>query len=90
MGQTTDKRSRRDTSAEAVLNERFHVLLREAADKREGRARTQSKEDAAAAAEESRALFALARSQTKPRPGTEIARPIGALPVAGGSGRQSS
>lgn len=64
-----DRRSRRDTSGEDRLNEEFHTLLREAADKREGRARVQSSEDAVAAADESRALFALARSKTKPRPG---------------------
>jgi hypothetical protein len=75
MTQAKDKRSSRDTSAEDLLNEEFHALLREAADKREGRARVQSKEDAVAAAEESRALFALARGQTKPRPGSETARP---------------
>ncbi len=56
----------RDVSADERLNEQFHTLLREAADKREGRARTQSKEDSAAAAEESRALFALARGTPKP------------------------
>lgn len=69
-----DRRSRRDTSGEERLNEEFHTLLREAADKREGRARVQSREDAVAAADESRALFALARSQTKPRPGHAPAR----------------
>ena len=69
MTQAIDKRSRRDTSAEDQLNEEFHALLREAADKREGRARVQSREDAVAAAEESMALFALARGQTKPRSG---------------------
>ena len=69
MTDATDKRSSRNTSGEDIVNEQFHTLLREAADKREGRARVQSREDAVAAAEESRALFALARSQTKPRPG---------------------
>jgi hypothetical protein len=68
MTHATDKRSTRDTSGEDLLNEEFHALLREAADKREGRARVQSTEDAAAAAEESRALFALARGQMKLRP----------------------
>jgi hypothetical protein len=70
MTQAIDKRSSRDTSAEDQLNEEFHTLLREAADKREGRARVQSREDAVAAAEESMALFALARGQTKPRSGS--------------------
>ena len=75
MTDATDKRSSRNTSGEDVGNEEFHTLLREAADKREGRARAQSREDTAAAAEESRALFALARSQTKPRPGRALGRP---------------
>jgi hypothetical protein len=69
MTQATGKRSSRDTSTDDLLNEQFHALLREAADKREGRARSQSREDTVAAAEESRALFALARGQTKPRRG---------------------
>ena len=75
MTHSKDKRSSRDTNAEDLLNEEFHSLLREAADKREGRARVQSREDAVAAAEESRALFALARGQAKPRPGSEPAGP---------------
>ena len=74
MTHATEKRPGRDTSGEDLLNEEFHALLREAADKREGRARAQSREDTVAAAEESRALFALARSQTKPRPGQAPAR----------------
>jgi hypothetical protein len=65
MTQTIDKRARRDTSAEDLLNEEFHTLLREAADQREGRARARSSEEDAAAAEESRALFALARSDRR-------------------------
>jgi hypothetical protein len=80
MTSAIDNNSGRDTSAADLLNEQFHVLLRDAADKREGRARTQVKEDAAAAAEESRALFALARGQTGSRPG-----PAG-NPVAAGNG----
>jgi hypothetical protein len=75
MTHANDKRSSRDTSAEDLLNEEFHALLREAADKREGRARVQSKEDAVAAADESRALFALARGEANPRPGSEPAGP---------------
>jgi hypothetical protein len=78
MAHITDRPSIRDPNAEAVVNEEFHVLLREAADKRERRARIQSKEDAVAAAEESRALFALARSQTKPRPDPQPAPSAGA------------
>lgn len=89
MTRTIDKSSGRDTSAADLLNEQFHVLLRDAADKREGRARTQVKEDAAAAAEESRALFALARSQTGTGRGPEQdRRPV--VSAGGDSGRRSS
>ena len=42
------------------LNDKFHSLLREAADKREGRARTQSTADAIAAKQESADLISLA------------------------------
>jgi septal ring factor EnvC (AmiA/AmiB activator) len=45
------------------LNDQFHTLLREAADKREGRARNEATEDAAASKRESANLLALARSQ---------------------------
>jgi len=44
------------------LNEEFHTLLRDAAEKREGRALVQSTEDAAAAKQESADLLALARA----------------------------
>ena len=43
------------------LNEKFNTLLREAAEKREGRARIHSTEDAAAAKQESADLLGLAR-----------------------------
>ena len=71
MANPTSRPAGRDTAAEAVLNEKFQTLLRDAADTREGRARTHVTLDAAAAAEESRALFALARglSGQVPRPG---------------------
>jgi hypothetical protein len=49
------------------LNERFQTLLREAAQKREGRARTQLKEDAIAAGRESAALLDLAHSGRRER-----------------------
>lgn len=49
------------------LNERFQTLLREAAEKREGRARTQLNDDAIAASRESAALLDLARSQPRER-----------------------
>jgi hypothetical protein len=50
------------------LNERFQTLLREAAQKREGRARTQLQEDLLAARRESAALLDLARSRPPERP----------------------
>jgi hypothetical protein len=62
VSNATSQPAGRDTAAEAELNEQFQTLLRDAADTREGRARTHTTQDAAAAAEESRALFALARS----------------------------
>jgi hypothetical protein len=43
------------------LNEEFHTLLREAAEKREGRAHLQRTEDDAAAKQESADLIGLAR-----------------------------
>jgi hypothetical protein len=68
MSNATSRPAGRDTAAEAELNEQFQTLLRDAADTREGRARTHTTQDAAAAAEESRALFALARSLPKQSP----------------------
>jgi len=49
------------------INERFQTLLREAAEKREGRARTQLKEEAVEARRESAALLDLARSRPSRR-----------------------
>ena len=46
-----------------VLNEQFHTLLRDAAEKREARALAQSTEDTAAAKQESADLLELARGQ---------------------------
>jgi hypothetical protein len=43
------------------LNEKFQMLLRDAAEKREARARTHSTEDAVAARQESADLLGLAR-----------------------------
>ncbi len=54
--------NRRDGDDER-LNEEFHTLLRDAAEKREGRALIQSTEDAVAAKQESADLLALARGQ---------------------------
>jgi hypothetical protein len=52
-----------DARAEAdrEINEQFHALLREAAEKRDGRSRVHSSEDAVAAKEESADLLQLAR-----------------------------
>ena len=63
MAGTTTNRTHRRGNDDDLLNEKFHTLLREAADKREGRARTQSTADAVAAKEESADLISLARSQ---------------------------
>jgi hypothetical protein len=57
------------------LNERFQTLLREAAQKREGRARTQLTEDAVAAGKESAALLDLARSRRQERRPGKLIRP---------------
>ena len=59
--------------ADDELNEKFHSLLRDAAEKRESRAIAQSTEDGAAARSESADLLALARSQGSGR-GDDIAR----------------
>jgi hypothetical protein len=65
MSNATSRPAGRDTAAEAELNERFQTLLRDAAETREGRARTHLTQDVAAAAEESRALFALAHNRAR-------------------------
>jgi hypothetical protein len=49
--------------ADNELNERFHALLRDAAEKREERALAQSTQNEAAARQESADLMALARSR---------------------------
>jgi hypothetical protein len=49
------------SEADDQLNDQFHALLRDAAEKREGRTRIHSSEDAAAAKQESADLLALAR-----------------------------
>ena len=53
------------TQEDDQLNEKFHTLLREAAEKREGRAHTQRTEDDAAARKESADLIGLARDQER-------------------------
>jgi hypothetical protein len=66
----TDSSGTTNLSADEHLNERFHTLLREAAELREGRALVQSSADDAAARQESAELLALARGDAtgrKPR-----------------------
>lgn len=63
MIRTTSGRTNQGSSDNERLNDQFHTLLREAAEKREGRARVQSTEDAVAARQESADLLALARGQ---------------------------
>ena len=67
MTQSTHRPTDTGADDEDRLNEEFHTLLRTAAEKREGRARIQSTEDAAAARRESADLLALARSQAHGR-----------------------
>jgi len=71
MTRTKDKATPQRSDANDELNEQFHTLLREAADKREERAIAQSTADAVAAKQESADLLTLARSQGLPRPSPE-------------------
>jgi hypothetical protein len=68
MAGATSNRKDRNGTDDDRLNEQFHSLLREAAEKREGRARIQSTADAIAAEQESADLIGLARSQGTRRP----------------------
>jgi hypothetical protein len=63
MAGTSTNRTNREDSDDDRMNEKFHTLLREAAEKREGRARTQSAADAVADKQESADLISLARSR---------------------------
>ena len=67
MTDTATNRTNPRAGRDDQLNEKFHLLLREAAEKREGRARTQSTEDAVAAKQESADLIGLARDQARHR-----------------------
>ena len=71
MTRTKDKATPQRSDANDELNEQFHTLLREAADKREERAIAQSTADAVAAKQESADLLTLARSQGLLRPSPE-------------------
>jgi hypothetical protein len=71
MTRTKDKATPQRSDANDELNEQFHTLLREAADKREERAIAQSTADAAAAKQESADLLTLARIQGLRRPSPE-------------------
>jgi hypothetical protein len=63
----TDSSGTTNLSADEHLNERFHTLLREAAELREGRALVQSSADDAAARQESVDLLELARGDAAGR-----------------------
>jgi hypothetical protein len=63
MTRTATNRTNRQSNDDDRTNEKFQAVLREAADKREGRARAQSAADAVAAKQESADLISLARSQ---------------------------
>jgi len=67
MTRTTSGPTNQWGSDDERLNEEFHTLLRDAAQKREGRALIQSTEDAAAAKQESADLLALARGHALAR-----------------------
>ena len=67
MAGTTSKPADTTDDADDRLNEEFHTLLRDAAEKREGRARIRSSEDAAAARQESADLIGLARDPERNR-----------------------
>ena len=71
MTRTKDKATPQRSDANDELNEQFHTLLREAADKREERAIAQSTADVVAAKQESADLLTLARSQGLRRPSPE-------------------
>lgn len=71
MTRTKDKATPRRSDANDELNEQFHTLLREAAEKREERALVQSTANAVAAKQESADLLALARAQSLRRPPAE-------------------
>jgi hypothetical protein len=63
MTRTKAKAAAPRSEANDELNEQFHTLLREAAEKREERALVQATANAAAARQESADLLALARTQ---------------------------
>lgn len=67
MPRTAAGRARPGVAETERLNDEFHTLLREAAEKREARALAQSLEESAAARQESADLLALARSQARGR-----------------------
>ena len=71
MNRTKNKATLQRSDANDELNEQFHTLLREAAEKREERAIAQSTADSVAAKQESADLLALGRSQGFRRPPPE-------------------
>jgi len=67
MPRTVSGRARPSAAEVDRLNDEFHNLLREAAEKREARALAQSIEESAAARQESADLLALARRRRSDR-----------------------
>ncbi len=65
MVSTASRRPRPGPEDLERMNEEFHILLRDAAEKREARAHAQLVEDEAAARQESADLLALAREQAR-------------------------
>ena len=63
MSRTKSAPTNRRADNNDLINERFHALLREAAERREERALVKSTQDDAAAKQESADLMALARSE---------------------------
>ena len=63
MPRTKSAPTNRRADSNDLINEQFHALLREAAERREERALMKSTQDAAAAKQESADLLALARSE---------------------------
>jgi len=68
MTRTKNAPTDRPAENNDLINEQFHTLLREAAERREERALSKSTQDDAAAKQESADLLALARSQAATMP----------------------
>ena len=86
MTRTKSAPTNRRVDNNDLINEQFHALLREAAERREERALVKSTQDAAAAKQESADLLALARSEAGRAPRFVRSDPAAA---AIGNGRPS-